>query len=282
MKKIIIAYIPVLHAGYQKFLSEQKNVDALYVLGPEIIADFDHLRRKDIRALDPKIIQQSLESWGLSFPIQIADKALLSEINSPEYTIVIPQEDELVAISQQYLDSAKVQMHSVFLRYDRSQSVTPNDVLADTEITRDAFSQQIIADAKKMAEKSSDWWRQVAGVVVDDGKVILSAWNKHVPDEKMPYVNGDPRGNFHKNDHIEASTALHAEAGLIAQAAKQGISLEGKDMYVTTFPCPNCAKLVAYSGIARLYFLEGYASVDGESIMKSQDIEIIRVVSDES
>ena len=68
-----------------------------------------------------------------------------------------------------------------------------------------------------------------------------------------------------------------AEAQLVAAAAKQGISLEGASMYVTTFPCPPCAKLVAYSGIKKLYYADGYGVLDGERVLKSQGVEIVFV-----
>ena len=45
-------------------------------------------------------------------------------------------------------------------------------------------------------------------------------------------------------------------------------------MYVTVFPCPPCAKLIAYSGIKRLYCGGGYAVLDGEEVLKSNGVEI--------
>jgi len=66
-------------------------------------------------------------------------------------------------------------------------------------------------------------------------------------------------------------------AMLIAEAAKRGISLEGTNLYVTDFPCPPCAKLIARSGITRLYFSRGYAVLDGESTLKNKGVELVFV-----
>ena len=101
--------------------------------------------------------------------------------------------------------------------------------------------------------------------------------NKHLPSPHSPYAEGDPRNNFHKGIGIEYSTTLHAEAGLIAEAARKGISLEGTSMYVSVFPCPPCAKLVAYCGIKKLYYSGGYSVLDQERILKSRGVEIIFV-----
>ena len=48
-------------------------------------------------------------------------------------------------------------------------------------------------------------------------------------------------------------------------------------MIVTDFPCPPCAKLVAYSGIKKLFYLKGYAMLDGERILKDAGVEIIKI-----
>ena len=71
-----------------------------------------------------------------------------------------------------------------------------------------------------------------------------------------------------------------AEAGMIAEAAKKGVSLEGTEMYVTDFPCPVCAKQIAYSGVKKLYYTKGYSVLDGERILKDNGVRIIQVKKD--
>jgi deoxycytidylate deaminase len=58
---------------------------------------------------------------------------------------------------------------------------------------------------------------------------------------------------------IEFSRAVHAEMDAIitvARSAKSG--LVGSTMYVTTYPCHNCAKHIIDSGIKRVVFVEPY------------------------
>jgi dCMP deaminase len=88
---------------------------------------------------------------------------------------------------------------------------------------------------------------------------------------------GDPRGNFYKGVHLELSTATHAEAALIARAAREGMVTDGATMYVTDFPCPPCAKLVAGAGVTKLIFREGYAVLDGRDVLEAAGVEIVRV-----
>jgi len=53
--------------------------------------------------------------------------------------------------------------------------------------------------------------------------------------------------------------------------------LSGADFYVTVFPCPDCTKLIAFSGVKRLFFKGGHASLDGVDILKAKGVEIIKV-----
>lgn len=88
---------------------------------------------------------------------------------------------------------------------------------------------------------------------------------------------GDPRSNFFQGVGLDLSTATHAEAGLIAAAARAGRSTDGATMFVTTYPCPPCAKLIAGAGIARLYYRDGYAVLDGADVLAAAGIEVVHV-----
>jgi len=279
---ILLAYVPVLHAGYRQWFNQHPEAKALYVLGKDLIAEFDHLQRKDIRALSPSDIITALQSWNLPWPIYVLTPQSAAKLNQPTITLIAPREDEMQSVIEQHLNKAHVTFENVWLRWDRRQSHNHQDVVANTTVSEQEFDQHMMDLADEQASNSSDWWRQIGAVLVQDGRVLLAGYNQHVPHPQMPYINGDPRGNFHKGEYIELSSAIHAEAGLIAAAAKQGLSLQGASLYVTTFPCPNCAKLIAYSGISQLYFREGYAMIDGESILRSQGVELIRVAETEN
>ncbi len=110
-----------------------------------------------------------------------------------------------------------------------------------------------------------------------DGEVLGSAWNHHVPTEYAPYTDGDPRDSFSRGVRTDLSTAIHAEASVVAQAARAGRVLDGADLYVTTFPCPACARLVAEAGFRRCYFAGPYSLLDGDTILRAADVELIWV-----
>ncbi|EKD58537.1 MAG: hypothetical protein ACD_56C00106G0003 [uncultured bacterium] len=277
MKKAVIAYVPVLHEGYRQFF-EKHNADAdLYILGNEIISEFTHLA-KEIRQLDPEFIKKGIESWNIFENVYILDKKLLEEIIENKPTIVMPKEDVMIRLWENNFPKHEVFLDSIFLRWDKHNTVTENNINPDVKISSEEFDKKMIALADCEAEKSSDWWRVVGSIIVKDEKIILTSHNHHLPSEHTPYANGDPRNNFHKGVHLELGTSIHGEAGAIAEAAKQGISLEGSEIYVSTFPCPPCAKLIACSGIKKIYYRSGYGVLDGENILKQYGVEIIQVI----
>jgi dCMP deaminase len=135
----------------------------------------------------------------------------------------------------------------------------------------------IVAAAQAQAATSIDWWRQVGAAIRFGDGTVAAAANEHAPHRLSAYAVGDPRSNFFKGVALELSTATHAEARLIAQAARDGRSTEGAVMYVTDFPCPPCAKLIAGAGVAKLYFRDGYAVLDGQHVLEAAGVEIAQV-----
>jgi deoxycytidylate deaminase len=56
----------------------------------------------------------------------------------------------------------------------------------------------------------------------------------------------------------EFSRPVHAEMATLIDAARRGVAVAGHSMYVTTFPCHNCAKHIIAAGIRRVVYLEPY------------------------
>jgi len=276
MAKILVAYIPVLHEGYRKLFELHEDVSVIYILGRDLISEIDYLE-KEIRALEPELIKKSLNGWGLNSEFIILEKDNLSSVQTFSGEIIMPDDDVSHYLNDTYFINKKVRFESVFLRWDRRNSVRQNKIANDQTITSDEFSRKMMISAESEAEKSSDWWRHVGAIIIQNGEVISKGHNQHLPTEHTQYIDGDPRNAFHKGENLELSTAIHIEARLIAEAAAEGTSLSGAEMYVTTFPCPPCAKMIAYSGIKKLYYKEGYGVLDGENVLKNKGVDICQV-----
>lgn len=58
---------------------------------------------------------------------------------------------------------------------------------------------------------------------------------------------------------IEFVRAVHGEMGALVDAASRGVSVLDGTLYVTTFPCHECARNIVAAGIRRVVYIEPYA-----------------------
>jgi dCMP deaminase len=288
----VVAYIPVLHEGYRRFLHAHAAGRRLFVVGPSLYADYPPLA-KDIRCLDAELVAASIRAWGLCSEVEVLDETRAERLAGEAATLTLPAEDVSYQLVERYFSRCAVRYDSVFLRWDKSRSarmLAPTaqrvarddtaaaDSPAADDAEHDPLLDELAASAELQGAHSVDWWRQVGAAIRFADGTIASAHNEHEPHRLSPYVVGDPRANFSKGVHFELSSATHAEARLIAEAARAGRSTESGVVYVTDFPCPPCAKLIAAAGIARLYFRTGYALLDGEDVLAAAGVEVVQVV----
>lgn len=271
---MLIAFVPVLHRGYIDFFQKYPGA-TLGILGLDVIEQFTSLAR-DCRTLTPDTTKSLVEQLGIFSHVRVLSTNDLEAMSSREDSVVMPDEEVSRALAERYFPH-RATFVSVFLRWDKMPTTRENIVPPERIISHDAFVQEIMQQALDEAQKSADWWRQVGTVFLKDGRVISQGHNHHLPTDFHLAFNGDPRTSFNAGERIDISTAIHAEASTIAQCAKQGISLEGASAFVTTFPCPNCARLLAESGIKKVYYNQGYSLLDAEEIFKANEIEIVLV-----
>jgi dCMP deaminase len=271
-----VSYIPALHKGYIDFF--KKYPGTLYILGPDFVLEAPRMDR-DIRALAPEEIKSLLEGLGIFSKIVVLTKTNLDELLNDPAQIVTPDEEANRLFAGKYLKDKNVELISVFLRWDRQISTTEFQVPPGRVISVNEFDKMMMSNAFEESKKSPDWWRQIGAILVRDKKPVLIAHNTALPSEYTLNALGDPRSNFDAGEaqYKDLGKFIHGEANVIAQAAKQGIATDGAYIYVTTFPCPACAKLIAVAGIKEVYYSKGYSMLDAEDILKAFDIKITLV-----
>jgi dCMP deaminase len=282
MSEVVVAYIPVLHEGYVRFLESHGRDRPLFLIGPELYADYRPLA-KDVRRIDAELVASAIAAWGICSEVSVFDEQGAMRLAQESPRITLPDEDVSHQVVARYFARCEVRYDSVFLRWDKSRSVRllasggAADAGARVPVRADEEIADIVAAAQAQADTSVDWWRQVGAAIRFADGTIAAAANEHNPHRLSAYAVGDPRSNFFKGVGLELSTATHAEARLIARAARDGVATEGAVMYVTDFPCPPCAKLIADAGVAKLYFREGYAVLDGRDVLEAAGVEIVQV-----
>ena len=271
MSEHVVAYVPVLHDGYRRFLESHGRGRPLHLIGPELYVDFRPLA-KDIRALDAHLVAKAIEAWGICATVDVLTVERAEALAAEQPSLVLPDEDVSHQVVERFFPRAEVRYDSVFLRWDKTKTVR----MLEPQAPRAAAGDDLAWVAEQAATRSVEWWRQVgAAIRFADGEV-RSAANEHHPHRLSAYAAGDPRSNFSKGVGYDLSTATHAEARLIADAAREGRATAGATMYVTDFPCPACAKLIAEAGVTKLYFREGYAVLDGRHVLEAAGVEIVQ------
>ncbi len=289
MKKAILIYIPVLHKGYLDFLAREGVGAPIFILDDSFARKIAKEGEREISGVtrDPRCLSASDVKLALQgvLPKKIIEILYESEVDRlREFDeIILPDEDILTRFFEKYFfgtdDANKFKSINTFLRWDMPRSLSKVPPKTSGIITSsDLLDKQIMDFAESLRERSSDWWRQIGGVLIGlDGRKLW-VFNKHMPHEFAPYFAGDPRANFNAGEYVELSTSGHCEATLISIAARKGIITEGASLYVDTFPCPPCAYAVANAGIKKLYFKNGYSLVGSAETLLEYGVGIIQVV----
>ena len=129
--------------------------------------------------------------------------------------------------------------------------------------------------AKEVASRSTCDRKHVGAVIVRDKTILSTGYNGSI--RGMPHC--DDTGHMMENDHCIAT--IHAEANAVLQAAKNGVRIEGAEVYITASPCWICFKMLANAGIKKIYYGEFYRDDKIFDIAKKIGIELTHILVDQ-
>lgn len=119
-------------------------------------------------------------------------------------------------------------------------------------VGRPSWDAYFAAMAVLISSRSACERLHVGCVLVSAGthpnRVIAAGYNGFLP--------GAPHCSCVRDGHEQAT--VHAEQNAIADAAKRGVSVMGATVYVTHFPCVNCAKILASAGVGVVKYIHDY------------------------
>lgn len=112
-----------------------------------------------------------------------------------------------------------------------------------------------MAMAKLISKRSKDPNTQVGAVIVSSDDRILSVGYNGFPngcsDNKFPWAREAESEYDTKYPYV-----VHAELNAILNFRGDNKAFEGSTLYVTLFPCHECAKAIIQSGISRVVYLD--------------------------
>jgi len=119
-------------------------------------------------------------------------------------------------------------------------------------LERISWDQYFMAQSNLLALRSTCTRLMVGATIVRDKRIIAGGYNGsvsgsiHCVDEGCYVIDG------------HCVRTVHAEANALLQCAKFGVPTEGAEIYVTHFPCLQCAKQLIQGGIKTVYYAEDY------------------------
>ncbi|MDR0742285.1 MAG: dCMP deaminase [Puniceicoccales bacterium] len=114
--------------------------------------------------------------------------------------------------------------------------------------TRPTWDDYFMAVTMLIASRSNCGRLHVGCILVSNGehknRIVVAGYNG--------FMAGIPHNSKIRDGHEQAT--IHAEQNAITDAARRGISISGATAYISHFPCLQCAKMLAASGITEIKY----------------------------
>ncbi|MDQ5929865.1 MAG: dCMP deaminase, partial [Bacteroidota bacterium] len=193
MKKAIIIYMPVLHAGYVNFLESKKPIDTIFLISKDVLSFFNPTMattlERDLRALPVFTIKHILQDLGIAKNVKILKHDNLDLFDQ----VIVPNDEITEEFLAKMYPSREFATEDIFLRWNWKSTQYENPVIPDRVVSNSDIDKELIGRAFDLSKKSPDWWRQVGSLIVPKNGVYIEAFNHHLPHNQSINVNGDPR-----------------------------------------------------------------------------------------
>ena len=148
--------------------------------------------------------------------------------------------------------------------------------------TQAIWDERFMRVANEVGSWSSCWKenRHVGAVIVKNNRILATGYNG-APSGVLPCRDRErclrDEENIKSGERLEVCYAVHAEQNAIAQAAKQGLNIDGATLYCTHQPCSICAKLAINSGIKRFVYSNSYPDKFTKTLCDQANIELSKI-----
>lgn len=122
-----------------------------------------------------------------------------------------------------------------------------------------------MAIATMVARRGTCARAKVGAVAVIDGRIVSSGYAGAVSGDPHCLEVGCAIDIDKWGQHCKRS--VHAEANVVAWAARNGAPLEFATIYCTHSPCIDCAKLLINAGVGRVVWMASYGDPSGVMLL---------------
>lgn len=135
------------------------------------------------------------------------------------------------------------------------------------------WNQYFMSIALLASQRSPCRRLKVGSVIVKNNRIVSMGYNG--------YISGAPHISRVRDSHEQS--IIHSEVNALADCAKRGASLENGHnisiaIYVTHYPCLNCFRSIAATGIKKVVYLEDYKNDPlVEELATDAGIEVVKL-----
>lgn len=128
------------------------------------------------------------------------------------------------------------------------------------------------------AERSTCERGKVGAVLAKDDRIIATGYNGAPPgmphcldvgcEELILYEQDSGLTAAYREVNLGCQRTVHAEANVVAYAARHGIATEGSCLYCTHSPCVKCSQLMASAGIKHVVYDKKYRATPWDMLQE--------------
>lgn len=126
---------------------------------------------------------------------------------------------------------------------------------------RPSWDEHWMAHATLNAEMSTCMRLHVGAVAVRDRYLLAAGFNGNVSGARHCDEGGCARcadDTIPSGVRLEECVCVHAEANLVAYAARRGVALAGSVVYCTHHPCVSCLKMLDACDVEMIFYATDY------------------------
>lgn len=127
--------------------------------------------------------------------------------------------------------------------------------------------------ARTVARRGTCNRLQVGALISREGRALSTGYNG--PPSGLPHCN-HPDVQLPGMPTQPCEDAVHAEANVVAFAAKFGVATDGADVYVTHSPCVACARLLINAGLNQVFFRIPFRDPSGIVLLRSAGVRCVK------
>ena len=139
---------------------------------------------------------------------------------------------------------------------------------------RPDWDEYFIEMANLVSTRSNCVSRKVGAVITVDNQIV-STGLYHCVDSggRLRILN-----NIESGTRQEICRAVHAEQNAIISAAVKGVSIKGGTLYVNTYPCSICTRMLINAEISKIVYDSDYSDSLSKEMLDESNIEVLKYV----